>query len=584
MKSISSYTLHSKASKFKLAYLVVIVSTVGMLLWMLAAGNIEDDYSYSRCLIEFDNFRHEPNQAERAYISFWACEGEPIETWNDVWDSIVNHYLAINGRLSNMIALASTMFPSWAIDLAHAFLYTLLLLQILKIIDREWRWRPLLTLAVAASLWIVLPWEDSLASSDYTMNYVWASAINLLFINKLQKFKSSTNNHPRIISLSVLALAAGMIHEGFSIPIFTALMVLEAIDFVYNRQKWHQNKSRFLILTLYLLGAIIVVASPGLWLLLDMRKSWHPDTKFFIYTLGVRLWPMYLMLLLTIVTANIMKQERKELIYRNIFWFVAVLVCCYISLKSVQGGRALWMAYLASAIGCWNAVALLTRGRFQKNWMKLSGKIIFIFGLFLFSGWLLTLAYYQNKATNEQAIVEQELIKTRNNIVYADVMVQGDIPWWLFEIPQHINNAGCGSRMFLHASVMKSEEPRLMIFPKRYQTIPFDSIPLIGGNAGLRGDYPTFYSDKRLSSPTTLLLYGNPDRFKPTGSVNPVYGLPRTLANLKGEVADTLKVTRNLEETYSVCHGDTTWFYRVIYVGRSLSGLRLLGIDTIPTH
>ena len=79
-----------------------------------------------------------------------------------------------------------------------------------------------------------------------------------------------------------------------------------------------------------------------------------------------------------------------------------------------------------------------------------------------------------------------------------------------------------------------------------------------------------------------MLHFGNPSVHEPTGSVNPVYALERTIKKLKNESSDSISVVCRVSETAIENDSDTAWFYRVIYTGRSLSGLQLLSIDTIP--
>ena len=165
-----------------LSVVVVVAAGIGMLLWMLCSGKIADDYPYSHIVQGVESFADAEEPSQRATTAFWNCEGDNISSLTDVVISVKNHYFLINGRLANMIALASNLLPPWIIDIAHAAAYLLMLISLLRIIDSEWKHRPLLTLCVVSMLWIVLPWEDYMASSDFMINYVWSSALVLFFI------------------------------------------------------------------------------------------------------------------------------------------------------------------------------------------------------------------------------------------------------------------------------------------------------------------------------------------------------------------------------------------------------------------
>ena len=559
-----------------LSVVVVVAAGIGMLLWMLCSGKIADDYPYSHIVQGVESFADAEEPLRRAATAFWNCEGDNISSLTDVVISVKNHYFLINGRLANMIALASNLLPPWIIDIAHAAAYLLMLISLLRIIDSEWKHRPLLTLCVVSTFWIVLPWEDYLASSDFMINYVWSSALVLFFIERRIR-KPWTEN---VATMCVFGFVSAMMHEGFSIPFCVGQLLLLWRDFNSEKPLRIAIIHSLLPSICFALGTIVAIGSPAVWLLLEERQRQGLAYNFYSYTLGVRMWPMYLWALLALWSATRRKRPGIAFYTTNLLWAIIGISSCLLSIASAQGGRALWAAYLSFGIASWQILSVTfdLRKRLPASVLRLTT----ILGLTLLLFWQITLARYQWRFSCEQQNVANELATQRNELVYADVSHQGDMPWWLFEIPQYIDNPGETSRVNLFADIMKRQEPRLVILPSRYKGKIFELLPDIEGNAGLRGVFPVFYSPRQLNARQILLHFGNPSVHKPTGSVNPVYALQHTIKNLKNESSDSINVVCRLSETAIANGCDTAWFYRAIYTGRSLSGLRLLSIDTIP--
>ena len=565
-------------TQLPLSVVVIVVAGIGMLLWMLCSDKIADDYPYSHIVQGTESFADTEEPSRRAATAFWNCEGDNISSLTDVVISVKNHYFLINGRLANMIALASNLLPTWIVDIAHTAAYILMLISLLRIIDSDWKRRPLLTLGVVATLWIILPWEDYLASSDFMINYVWSSALVLFFIERRIRNPWTEN----VAIMCVLGFISAMMHEGFSIPFCIGLLLLLWRDF--NSQKPLRIVIIHSILPsiCFALGTIVAIGSPAVWLLLEERQRQGLAYNFYGYTLGVRMWPMYLWVLLAVWSATRRKRLSIAFYKSNLLWVIVGISSCLLSIASAQGGRALWPAYLSFGIASWQ---ILSATIDLKNRLSSSAvSFVTILGLTLLLVWQITLVHYQWRFTCEQKNVAYQLASERKEIIYADVSHQGDMPWWLFEIPQYIDNPGETSRVNLFADIMKRQEPRMVILPSCYKGKDFESLPIIEGNAGLKGVFPVFYSSRQLSLRQIMLHFGNPSVHEPTGSVNPVYALERTIKKLKNESSDSISVVCRLSETAIENDSDTAWFYRVIYTGRSLSGLQLLSIDTIPQN
>lgn len=557
------------------AYLVIIIASIGFMLWRFATPKVADDFPYSHCLLSTEDFIADTDPERCASDAFWKCQGDAIASWSDVVSSSLNHYLLINGRLSNMLALASAMIPDIVVNFMHTLMFALMLVMIMRLSTHDRNQRPGLTLLLAISIWIVMPWEDCLASSDFMINYVWSSALMLTFIYRRQHRHKGLG---AAVTISA-GFVAAMMHEGFAISFLVPVMTMLIKDLKTDYPIKEKILNAILPTVAYLLATAVVMSSPALWRLLAERHEWQLPINFFVYNLGVKLWPFYLALMLSVVARRV---KRKREVGDDVYiysWVATGLISCVTAIISSQGDRALWPAYLASIIICISRLDIISN--MFRPLPAVARRTLFVGGLLLLMAWQSALAYYQLKFSRQQSIVESRLIETRRPLIYVDVSSQGDIPWWLFEIPQYLNNSGETARLNLYASVMKTDTPRLMILPEKYHSLPLDSLPAIDGNAGLKGVFPTYYSPRHLPD-TMRLTFGHPAHFTPAGSVNPIYSLQRQLRQLCRNPLPTITVTRRMEESMIVTDMDTAWFYRAIYLGRSLTGLPLLSIDTIP--
>lgn len=566
---------YSIVARKQQARLVILIASIGFLLWRLASPKVADDFPYSYCLQSADVFAADDNPRQRAIDAFWSCQSDEISSWSEVVSSSINHYSLINGRFANMLALASAMLPMWVVDLIHALMFVLMLVMIMRLSTPDWHRNPLLTLLLALSVWIVMPWEDNMASSDFLINYVWSSALILTFID----CRRGRQKGWKILLTALLGFVSAMMHEGFALSFSLLIVAMLLKDLKADFPIKEKILSSILPTTTYLLGMAVVMSSPALWQLFGQRQEWQLPLNFFVYNLGIRLWPFYLALILCLVAWRV-KRKRGVADSVDIYgWVATALISCAIAIISSQADRALWPAYLVAIIICISRCEIMTR-RIRPLPMMLN-KLLFTLGCLTLIAWQSALAYHQRNLSQQQSLVAQRLEETRRPLIYADVSSQGDLPWWLFEIPAYINNSGETARFNLYASVMKTTSRPLMILPEKYKTLPLDSLPEIDGNAGLRGVFPTYYSPNRLCD-TMLLHFGRPGCYPPAGNVNPIYSLRWQLPTTDPSASNTISITRRMEESMIVTAADTAWFYRVIYTGRSLAGLPLLRIDTLP--
>lgn len=559
---------------FKLCILAIL--SIGMLAWMLAAGNITDDFPYSHCVQGPEIF---DGNYPRAAEAFWGCEGDKISSLKDVIYSIPNHYILINGRLANFLALTSSIVNPFIIDCLHAVVFSLLIYLMLRLISLRTTnfLSPLLISVFAWAVWIVLPWEDGIASSCFFFNYVWSSTFNLAFIYLILSHRHPQSRN-RIIAGTALALIAGAMHEGFSLPISGLLIAIIACDYSKSRKI---KPSLYIPIATYWLSTIVVSASPAIWSLLDDRDNFDYLPTFFSYFIGIRLWPLWLSIIL--LSVNSIRNKKIDRV--SAILVAMAILSVAVAIIARQSARALWLTYLLALIISFRSLPL--------SWLRHSVRplpsVIALAATIALAAWLYSLSAWQHRFSQQTDNIFSSLNATQTNIAYANTSTTGTMPWWLWEIPQYPNDASETARANIAAEQFRNYHARFVILPKKFENTPFDSLPSIDGTAKLKGIYPTYYSHNRLDTTLLNLQFGNPRHIPPTGNVNPIYGLGRLIAKFNEESPMLLTVPRYLEEipvvvtekmkNQGICHADTAWFYRVIYIGRSLYGLSIPQID-----
>lgn len=555
---------------------ILTILSIGMLAWMLAAGNITDDFPYSHCVQSPEIF---DSNYPRAAEAFWGCEGDKISSLKDVINSIPNHYILVNGRLANFFALTSSIVNPFIIDCLHAVVFSLLIYLMLKLISLRTTnfLSPIFLSIFAWAVWIILPWEDGIASSCFFFNYVWSSTFNLAFIYLILSLHYPQTRN-RIIVTTALALIAGAMHEGFSLPISGLLIAIIAYDYYKSRKI---SPSLCVPIVAYWLSTIVVSASPAVWSLLDDRNNFDYLPTFFSYFIGVRLWPLWLSIIL--LSVNCLRNKKID---RISFILAAIAILSVaVAIIARQSARALWLTYLLALIISFRSLPI--------SWLSHSARplttaIAFVATLAL-AVWLYSLSAWQYRFSQQTDDIFSSLNVTLTNIAYANTSTTGTMPWWLWEIPQYPDDASETARANIAAEQFRNYHTRFVILPKKFENTPFDSLPSVNGTAKLKGIYPTYYSNNRLDTTLLNLQFGNPRHILPSGNVNPIYGLARFITKFKEESPMLLTVPRYLEEipvvvtekmkNQGICYADTAWFYRVIYIGRSLYGLSIHRID-----
>jgi len=251
---------------------------------------------------------------------------------HDVFVFLNRLYHYDNIRLANIVMVMLLPLPKW-IGIAGsgcALFYVMTEgLRLSGVMDKPLLWSAWLFFVVFA-----LPWGDQLYVFDFQLNYVWAASISLL---SLRLF---LNNGLRAWKGLLIGLVAGLWHEGFSIPLVCALVVLMSVDMRYR-----SRSNKFMIAGVAI-GLMVLLTAPAIF----HRLKWTPwfDTRSNI----VYLYAVPSLLYLSLSTAMAFTRLRVRVLSPvNLALIIITVVAMAIMIVTLHGPRVGWLGIVASGIG-----------------------------------------------------------------------------------------------------------------------------------------------------------------------------------------------------------------------------------------
>ena len=182
-----------------------------------------------------------------------AADGFSFAAWRDYFNYIRGFD---NGRIANALSPFSTLFSPWKelFPVATGVFLTLSAV-LLQRFAAEGRYRPSALILTWALMIVFLPWNDTIFARDYSLNYIWAAAITLVFLFFL---KRACRNRRWLLPALFMAIIAGGWHEGFAVPTLFGLGCLMLV------RRFRLPVSVYIITAVYLGATLLFMLSPGL--------------------------------------------------------------------------------------------------------------------------------------------------------------------------------------------------------------------------------------------------------------------------------------------------------------------------------
>lgn len=320
------------------------------------------------------------------------------------------HWLSTNGRMANILMPWFTgLLPRVATTALLALMVAALHWATARCAGVRNPWARIVIYGLVLT---TLPWPDSILLYDCQLNYVWAAALCLMasmLVLSRKRWRSW-----QAVAGGLLCFVAGAMHEGCGVPLCLALWVAV----------WRRERVNVAWLVCFTLGALFVVASPGIW----KRFVEHRGTaEWTIAEITVTSLYYYVLLLAAVVAMALTARGRDALaqLCRSpwLVWMLAATFAVPFCLVSGTIGRTGWFAQLFSLIAL---VRMLPGSRSRvSRLLPVAACGLWIFGL----AHLMCFAQWQYRLNGE---VRDMLAKYRASscgIVMGDYTSDCDVPW-----------------------------------------------------------------------------------------------------------------------------------------------------------
>lgn len=227
-------------------------------------------------------------------LAFSLIEGvwKPIESLLDLCKSHCNHFVDSNGRTANLVAsLFCGLLGKMAFNLCNALMFGLMAHMLSLLATGR---RSLLALSMFLAMvgtCYPVPGETMLWL-DGSCNYMWAITLSLVLALYLQRQHPAQLGCGKTIALVVAGFIAGSFNEATSFGFFAGW----CLYYAFNRDRL--DRRAIAVLTGYLLGILLIVASPGAWqraagdLVLNLSVADMFSSRWHIFS--EKMWRFYL--------------------------------------------------------------------------------------------------------------------------------------------------------------------------------------------------------------------------------------------------------------------------------------------------
>lgn len=397
-------------------------------------------------LISFVSFLNTmPAGDDWGYAGLLGGVSPELDGWLKLPGSWFGHWLGANGRVPNFLMPPLMMAPNWLRAIICAIFVGLM--YWMTILCAGARAQRLKAAILCACVCFALPWWDSLTVFACQTNYVWASVgilVTLYIIINDPKW-------PLCLAMVLSALGASG-HESATIGAGAGVIVwliLNPTEFTVRR-RW--------LLLAALVGAMLPVASPGIWH--RAVDSGAADDAFLPLLLKSDLPATLLWIFICISTlrSEWRNKVRKRLISPAGAYAVAAGVCTVISLASGVVGRSGWFGSIFAFIS-----AAILIGKIESDKKYNTALIILI--------WICIIAQnayaamWQIKLYNECEDFKSQYMADPQGRVYLDYTRLDEVPWIVLGKARGVPDVDDLYLLYTFARYHRADNPRPIIIP-----------------------------------------------------------------------------------------------------------------------
>jgi len=173
----------------------------------------------------------------------------------------VDHWFWDTGRLANLISPPFlALFPRWVFAVLNAVALAMMI-GLSRSLAGALR-GSLGAWFILGAVTLCLPWLDQMISIIYALNYVWTSALMLATLMFFVRFSSGRGPNSRLglAGAVVVALLAGWMHEGFSIPFIAGMCAYAVVD-----RRALRSRPAISVAVSLMIGTVLIFCAPATW-------------------------------------------------------------------------------------------------------------------------------------------------------------------------------------------------------------------------------------------------------------------------------------------------------------------------------
>lgn len=397
--------------------------------------------------------------------------------WREVWHTWMSHFHGDNSRLCNLVATFVLLFPKWVGSGISLFLWWKAMSASFRLAGVSWR--TFSAVPVVLLLWSVgIPWSQHMGALDYQCNYVWSTALMLMYLLFVINAKPGK-------AMLVLVFGAGLIvgawHEGFTLPVLAGMLTVLLCVKDYRQPRY------IVAIVSLAFGLVYLMTFP------PVMGRVRTETLYKSYSIVMLLRTLlkhpsaviFFIMLVYLVTKKSLRNRIKEPLI--IFLSTSAIVSLTMEFALTQTRRVGWWADIASVIG----IIYLLKNTVSRSVFSRRKLVLVVSALSLsatIAYWSLV-DYYTMRLVKEYNEVLNLYVNKKQTTLFKKITTFNDLPFYSFFTP---DMGLLQSPMSLGAinGYFRQGKP-LTVIPKELEYVTSGMGREIGGGVGIRyvGDY-----------------------------------------------------------------------------------------------
>lgn len=322
----------------------------------------------------------------------------PIDSFQDVIFSQINHYSTTNGRVlaHTLVQSSCGLWGQTVFSFLNACIYICFILLLMNICGMKLE---SLKATISATTIILISFPTKMVPSTQ-IGYIWGAALILAFIKLF--FTHRQDSIVCLVLIFLVSLCAGNSHEAYSIGISVALIIYWGLNFrQFSARQW-------VMIVGFGIGTLLICLSPAASARASVEHKPISQNLFFLFS---SLRVTYI-LIVYLIYKLIHKKISIKSIYKeySFFWNTIIALLIFNFTVGIMCNRQLFGIELMSAIILFR---MIPKHSFNTFWTWTFGLLTIVFCYFHTE----RIYLYQSQLMS----IESQYQESKDGIVYQDV-------------------------------------------------------------------------------------------------------------------------------------------------------------------